>query len=89
MALSIEVHLYGRLRRYGPTGDARFDCVVRAAPGAGQQTVRDLAAALGIPAEEIGSVFRDGRWEREGLGASLRGASRLGLFPPEMGLLYV
>ena len=85
----IEVHLYGRLRRYGPTGDARADCVVRAEPGAGHQTVRELVAALGIPGPEVGSVFRDGRWVREGLSAPLGGATRLGLFPPEMGLLYV
>ena len=85
----IEVHLYGRLRRYGPAGDTRLACVVRVEPGAGQQTVGSLVEALGIPGREVGSVFRDGRWAREGPDASLEGVARLGLFPPEMSLLYV
>ena len=88
-ATVIEVHLYGRLRRYGPTGDVSVACVVRVEPDADHQTVGDLIAALGISGPEVGSVFRDGHWEREGLSTSLRGARRLGLFPPEMGLLYV
>jgi hypothetical protein len=85
----IEVHLYGRLRGYGPTLDPSRPCVVLAVPGPGQETVGDLVLALGIPGSEIASVFSDGRWVREGLDAPLDGARRLGLFPPEMSLLYV
>ena len=85
----IEVHLYGRLRRYGPTADVREPCVVRTAPDAHHGTVGDLVAALGIPPNEIGSVFRNGNWERDGLKLPLDGIVRLGVFPRNMTLLYV
>ena len=85
----IEVYLYGRLRRHGLTGDAREPCVVRAEPAGEQRTAGDLVEALGISSAEVGSVFRDGKWQRDGLAAPISGARRLGLFPPEMGLLYV
>lgn len=85
----VEVHLYGRLRRYGPTSDVTTACVLRAEPGVEHQTVGDFVASLGIPRQEVASVFRDGRWMREGLEAPLGGARRLGLFPPNMNMLYV
>ena len=85
----IEVHLYGRLRRYGPSNDPTVACTVHAEPAEDHRSVGDLIAALGIPREEVASVFRDGRWQREGLDAPLAGASRLGLFPPNMSMLYV
>ncbi len=85
----VEVHLYGRLRRYGPTTEPATDCVLRVEWGTQHRTVGELVASLGIPREEVASVFRDGRWEREGLNTPLGEAKRLGLFPPNMRLLYV
>ncbi|MCL4369628.1 MAG: hypothetical protein M1380_01790 [Chloroflexi bacterium] len=85
----IEVYLYGRLRRYGPAGDPTTECVLLAEAGEEHPTVGDLIASLGIPPLEVASVFRDGHWMREGLEASPGGARRLGLFPPNMSLLYV
>ena len=85
----IEVHLYGRLRRYGPTSEVSVPCVVCAQVGADQRTVGDFLVALGVPSREVGSVFCDGRWAREGLDAPIHGVMRLGLFPRDMALLYV
>jgi hypothetical protein len=85
----IEILLYGRLRQYGPPGSPRDRCVVRARAGADDRTVGDLLARLGIPPDEVASVFADGRWVRAGPDTPVAGITRLGLFPPEMGLLYV
>jgi hypothetical protein len=87
--MSIEVHLFGRLRRYGPTADPTVECVVLAEPSHALRTAGDLAESLGIPRHEVGSVFLDGRWQREGVEASLEGRRRVGLFPREMRLLYI
>lgn len=85
----LEIHLYGRLRRHGPTADPTVPCILRVEADSSHTAVGDLVAALGIPAGEVASVFRDGRWQRDGLKAPLEGAARLGLFPREMSLLYV
>ncbi|MGE5617682.1 MAG: hypothetical protein ACM3US_00315 [Sphingomonadaceae bacterium] len=85
----IEVHLYGRLRRYGPTQEATTPCVLRVEPHPEHRTVGDLVTSLGIPPEAVASVFSDGRWRQEGVNAPLGETTRLGLFPPNMSLLYV
>ncbi len=85
----MEVHLYGRLRRYGASCDPTIDCILEVEPRAEQQLVEDLVASLGIPPQEVASVFRNGHWQQEGLKASLAGVTRLGLFPHTMSLLYV
>lgn len=85
----VEIHLYGQLRRYGPSPDATVPCVLRVQPGASHRTVADLVGALGIPPEDVASVFRNGRWERDGVKSPVEGTARLGLFPAKMSLLYV
>lgn len=85
----IEVHLYGSLRQYGDLADPTLECVVRVQVDADHVTVGGLLGSLGIPPQDVASVFIDGRWEREGVRATLRDARRLGLFPRKMGLLYV
>mgnify|MGYP000462906241 CR=1 FL=1 len=85
----IEMRLYGTLRRYGPTGNPRVECVVQAEAAPGDETVRDLLAGLGIPPGEVASVFINGRWTSAGVDAPIAGVTRLGLFPAEMSLLYV
>ena len=85
----IEVHLYGSLRRFGPGGSVAQDCVVKVEAEGDQLSVGDLAAKLGIPLEEVASVFCDGKWQIEGVATPLRKTTRLGIFPPKMALLYV
>jgi hypothetical protein len=87
--IMIEVHLFGWLRRYGPTTDPTVECVVMAEAGPELRTVGDLVESLRIPLHEVASVFVDGRWQQAGLEAPLVGATRLGLFPPNMRLLYI
>ncbi len=85
----IEVHLFGRLRRYGPTQQPTVECVLQVEPRPEHRTVGDLAAFIGIPTGEVASVFRDGRWQQQGIKTPLAGSTRLGLFPPNMSLLYI
>jgi len=82
----IEVHLYGRLRRIAAQTAATSDSVVRVPPE-GADTVRAVAARLGIAEEELGSnLFVDGRYAT--LDSPVPDGARLGLFPHDMQLLY-
>lgn len=56
----VEVHLYGRLRRFGPELRGDKDTVVKLKLKGGE-TVGDVLKRLGIPAEEIAHVFLNGR----------------------------
>lgn len=80
----IEVHLYGRLRTYGPTCDVRIPCVVLLQPHGEGNTVGDITRLLGISREEVGDVFCDGMWDGAGLKGKVDDIARVGLFPPEM-----
>jgi hypothetical protein len=82
----VDVHLYGKLRRFAPQDDPRGISVlaVEASPG---ETIRVLLARIGIPLEELGSnLFLDGRYAS--LDAEVGQATRIGLFPDDMQLLY-
>ena len=82
----IEVHLYGRLRRYRPPTGVGEPCVICVEPDRRQRTVGDIVLDLGLPATEVADVYCDGLLDYDGLGALLTGVMRLGLFPPEMAL---
>lgn len=82
----VEVHLYGRLRRFAQERDPAGDSVVFV-PVAKGETIGALVARIGIPREEVGrNVFLDGTLSS--LGREVRGGERLALFPPDMNLLY-
>ena len=82
----IEVHLYGRLRRFSPNAATTSDSIV-AIPHASGDTVASTAARIGIPAEELGSnLFLNGRYAT--LETPVTDGDRLGLFPNDMQLLY-
>jgi len=82
----IEVHLYGKLRRFAESRDPRSASIVRAAWETGD-TVGDVAARIGIPAAELGSnLFVDGQYAA--LDSPVPDGARLGLFPHDMQLLY-
>ena len=55
----VEVHLYGRLRRYAPDPRPDRECVVRLEPRPGE-TVKTLLARLDIPPAEVYHVFLNG-----------------------------
>ncbi len=52
----VEIHLFGKLRRYAANTDAAEDYVIRMSPAA-DETVRSILARVGISAEEIYSIF--------------------------------
>lgn len=86
MAAMVEVHLYGRLRRFAPepapTGES-----VALVPVRVEDTIAAVTERLGIPADELGTnVFLNGRYAR--LSHRVRPGDRLGLFPDDMDLLY-
>jgi molybdopterin converting factor small subunit len=82
----IDLHLYGKLRRFAPDSDTRSKSVLRIGHESGD-TVRSIVARLGIPLEELGSnLFVNGRYAM--LGTPIADGDRVGLFPDDMQLLY-
>lgn len=57
--MTIEVHLYGKLRRYAPDPRPDRECVVHLTPGP-EETIATILERLGIPSIEIGHVFLNG-----------------------------
>ena len=82
----IEVHLYGKLRRFTENRDVTKDSVTYLSVAEGD-TIGDIVARIGIPPEELGSnVFLN--WEYSGLSRQVRDGDRLAVFPDDMQLLY-
>lgn len=55
----IEIHFYGKLRRYVPGSRPDRECVVRLEPEAGE-TVQSLLARAGVETAEIYHLFLNG-----------------------------
>jgi len=82
----IEIHLYGKLRRFAENQDPTGQSVVQAAVEEGD-TIRDVLQRLGIPLEEVGSnIFLN--WQYSGLSRIVHDGDRLAVFPDDMQLLY-
>ena len=82
----IEVHLYGKLRRFSNNQDASSASVVSVEWHV-NDTVVTIIDRLGIPHDELGSnKFLNGRYAT--LESSVQEGDRLGLFPDDMQLLY-
>ncbi len=82
----IEVHLYGKLRRFAEDPDPKSDSIVQV-PVTKGDTIGQVLARIGIPLEEVGSnVFLNG--EYSGLSRPVKPGDRLGVFPDDMQLLY-
>jgi hypothetical protein len=101
----VDVHLYGKLRRYAVDPRPDRESVVQLEPRPGE-TVRTALERLGIPPDEVCHVFFNGAllsthnsmapWlnyrrvgEGNGLDTSVRAGDRLGLFAHDMALLVV
>ena len=81
----IEVHLYGKLRRYAPNPDPREDSILLVA--ADGKTIAQVVAKIGIDKRDLGAnIFLNG--EYSDLGRVLHSGDRVGLFPDDMQLLY-
>jgi len=82
----IEVHLYGKLRRFAADEDPTSASVAEV-PWQTGDTVSDVVDRLGIPHIELGSnKFLNGRYAD--MTTAVHDGDRLGLFPDDMQLLY-
>ena len=82
----IDIHLYGKLRRFSEETDPRSESLVVLEWQEGD-TVGSIVDRLGIPDDELGSnVFVNGRYADRS--SPVEDGSRLGLFPDDMQLLY-
>lgn len=83
----IEVHLYGGLRHLAPQSGVHRPSVVRVDVAEG--TVAQVIARLGLDPAAVSNVFVNGRYTPGALEQTVRSGDRLGLFPPNMRMLYV
>jgi molybdopterin converting factor small subunit len=82
----IEVHLYGKLRRFSEDRDAKADSILKLSHQ-DCDTVRSVVLRIGVPIDELGSnLFLNGRYGT--LETTVADGDRLGLFPDDMQLLY-
>ena len=82
----IEVHLYGKLRRFTDNQDPTNDSIVYV-PADERDTIEDVVSHIGIPQEELGNnIFLNG--EYSALRRRVKDGDRLGIFPNDMQLLY-
>jgi len=82
----IEVHLYGKLRRFTDNQDPAKDSIVNVPVKQGD-TIEDIIRCIGMPLEEIGNnIFLNG--EYSALERQVNDRDRLGIFPDNMQLLY-
>jgi hypothetical protein len=82
----IEVHLYGKLRRFANKQDPTSDSVLHISVE-GKETIGHIVERIGIPHDELGrNIFLNG--QLSALSREVKGGDRLGLFPWDMSLLY-
>jgi hypothetical protein len=83
---TIEIHLYGKLRRFTRNQDPTRDSVVHM-PVKKDDTISDILIRLGIPLKEVGSnIFLN--WQYSSLSRPVQEGDRLAVFPDDMQLLY-
>lgn len=82
----IEVHLYGKLRRFTDNPDPSRDSIANVSVKNGD-SIETIAQRIGIPFEEMGTnIFLNG--EYSALERKVSDGDRLGIFPDDMKLLY-
>ncbi len=83
----IELHLYGKLRRFTDNQDPTHDSIIYTSVDEGD-TIEDIIRRIGIPLGTLGSnIFLNG--EYSALGRAVRDGDRLGVFPNDMQLLMI
>jgi hypothetical protein len=85
---SVEIRLYGRLRLYAPAQDPRADSVVTLAVTEGESVEGALRRAGIDRRQEVSHIFVNGTLCDDGA-LALSDGDRVGVFPKNMGLLYV
>ncbi len=83
----IDVHLYGKLRRFTDNQDPTHDSIIYI-PVEEMDTIENIIRYIGIPLEVLGSnIFLNGEYST--LGRTVRDGDRLGIFPNDMQLLMI
>ena len=83
----IEVHLYGKLRRFTNNEDSTRDSIAYIPVEEGD-AIKDTIRRIGIPIEEVGStIFLNGEYSP--LERKVKGGDRLGIFPHNMAMIIV
>ena len=81
----IELHLYGKLRRFAPEQEIAGDSIVMVSCQPGD-TIGGVLTRLGVPHEETSNIFAKG--ELCALTKEAVDGERVGVFPDDMALLY-
>lgn len=82
----IEVHLYGKLRRFTDNQDPSRDSIINIPVNNGD-SIESIVQRIGIPPEELGNnIFLNGKYSA--LKRKVSDGDRLGIFPDDMQLLY-
>jgi len=82
----LEVHLYGKLRRFTDNQDPSRDSIIKV-PVEDGDSIESIVLRIGIPLEELGNnIFLNG--EYSALSRKVSDGDRLGIFPDDMQLLY-
>ena len=83
----VEVHLYGKLRRFSDNQEPTRDSIIFVPVKEGD-TIRDIVRLIGIPFEELGNnIFLNGRYFD--IEHQVKNGDRLGLFPNNMAMIIV
>jgi molybdopterin converting factor small subunit len=82
----LEIHLYGKLRRFSDQPSPVKESVVFIEM-CDDSTIRSVVKKIGIPLSELGgNIFVNG--ELSGLNRKANDGDRVGIFPDDMQLLY-
>lgn len=82
----IEIHFYGKLRRFARDQDPTGISIVHAPVQEGD-TIQRVLERLDVPMEEVGSnIFLN--WQYSALARKVKDGDRLAVFPDDMQLLY-
>ncbi len=82
----IEIHLYGKLRRFSEQKSPLRESIVYV-DYHDDDTIRSIVERMGILLDELGrNIFLNG--EYSGLDRPIKDGDRLGIFPDDMTLLY-
>ncbi|GFP27809.1 hypothetical protein HKBW3S43_01340 [Candidatus Hakubella thermalkaliphila] len=84
----LEVRLYGELRRYAEDRRVASESILLV-PVQDGDTVEDVVRRIGIEPEDISNIFLNGRYSACALTLRVKEGDRLGIFPRNMGLLYI
>jgi len=83
----IEVHLYGKLRRFSDTPDPACDSIINIKAERGD-SIADIIQRIGIPGSEVGTnIFLNGEYSPQS--RKVQNGDRLGIFPDDMQMIMV